>query len=647
VNKLDHALNYARLGFMVFPASGKRPIEAGWQASATTDESAIRAFFERYPDANIAVACGQKSNLTVLDVDGDLGRDTLRELEMEHGELPEGPIVHTGRGGNHYYFRYEASLGNAVRFAPGLDIRTEGGLVIGAGSRTAGDYVWDASFTLADNLKPPRMPEWLIRKVHEAQASKGREHSAPRADAPIGKGERNQRLYELGRSVKASLEHKSLPSIAVGAAVRETLVKTNLALCKPPLAPREVETLVGNVLTQADSAVFAKSETGKNLWAQAVAVGEFLTDQGDDDENFVVERLAMAQGVTLIGGPRGACKTMLIHALAVAAANGGLFLGRPVVRLKVLLIDRDNPRRVLRKRLRAWGAASLIKDGVLKVMYRDQVPPLRDHKAWAQFPVEDYDLVLIDSLGAMTEGVSEQEGGESGQAFAPLLDLARRGPAIIVLTNVRKDGAVIRGSGVVSDRCDLIFEVRDLTGVKFDPRKGAWSECLPEAGAQAWLDSAKRRQKRDRYRLALFCTKCRVGDEPAPFVVEIHVADDSEWSAMDVTDVIEREFGQSQANLERSILDKRASAIDELCNKVRVGAQLGKTEAKEWLRTRGLTDREAREDLEQAIEADRLTMGKDEAADKPGRRKRFLSLVTELDEDSVNGNGKTFSRTGD
>jgi hypothetical protein len=433
VKRLDHALEYARRGKRVFPLHwtgpagkcscskpecnpGKHPIEFGWQAAATTDEAVIRAWWQRYPEANIGVACGAASDLTVLDVDGVLGRETLRDLELANGELSEVPMVLTGRGGLHLYFKFEPSLGNAVKFADGLDMKSEGGYVVGAGSRTTGDYVWDVALALGDDLTPPKMAEWMIRKVHEAQA-KGRD--VPRADASIGKGERNQQLYELGRSVKASLERKNLPAVAVGAAVRGTLLKTNETLCKPPLGPREVEALVTNVLTQADSAAFEKETGNKNPWTQAQAVDAFLAEQGDDDENFVVERLAMAQGVTLIGGPRGACKTMIIHALAVAAANGGLFLGRPVNRLKVLLIDRDNPRRVLRKRLRAWGAASLIKDGVLKVMYRDQVPPLRDHKAWAQFPVEDYDLVIVDSLGAMTEGVSEQEGGESGGAFAP------------------------------------------------------------------------------------------------------------------------------------------------------------------------------------------------------------------------------------
>src|SRR5262249_28410888 len=143
----------------------KHPRYKGWQADATAEEKVIGDWWSKKPQANIGIACGKVSNLTVLDVDVKPevdGRDTLRELELEHGELPETPIVISGSGGLHYYFQYEPELRNAVKFAPGLDIRTEGGLVIGAGSRNkAGDYRWEAGFMLGDSgLVPAKMPQW-------------------------------------------------------------------------------------------------------------------------------------------------------------------------------------------------------------------------------------------------------------------------------------------------------------------------------------------------------------------------------------------------------------------------------------------------------------------------------------------------------
>jgi hypothetical protein len=149
--KVNAALSYARHGIPVFPvhwiergkctchkpdcgSPGKHPLIVGWQAEATADSAVIKAWWGRYPNANIGVLTGKRSHVTVADIDGDVGKDTLRDLESKNEGLPETPRVITGSGGYHYYFQHEPELTNAVRFAPGLDIRTEGGFVVGAGS---------------------------------------------------------------------------------------------------------------------------------------------------------------------------------------------------------------------------------------------------------------------------------------------------------------------------------------------------------------------------------------------------------------------------------------------------------------------------------------------------------------------------------
>jgi putative DNA primase/helicase len=97
-DKLNHALSYTNYGMLVFPchhieadqqcscgklqcpSAGKHPRNKGWQAEATLEEDLIRQFWGDEPLANVGVACGKDSNLTVLEVDGDLGLDTLRAL---------------------------------------------------------------------------------------------------------------------------------------------------------------------------------------------------------------------------------------------------------------------------------------------------------------------------------------------------------------------------------------------------------------------------------------------------------------------------------------------------------------------------------------------------------------------------------------
>jgi Protein of unknown function (DUF3987)/Bifunctional DNA primase/polymerase, N-terminal/Primase C terminal 1 (PriCT-1) len=263
--KLAYALAYAWRGFRVFPlhnieadhecscgrlscaSAGKHPIFSGWQTDATIDEAQIRQWWIEHPDANIGIACGRESNLTVLDVDGEVGRSTLRDLELENGELPETPIVLTGSGGAHYYFRYEPDVGNAVRFAEGLDVRTEGGLVVGVGSENArGPYRWEASASLRD-LEPSTLPAWLVEKIKAAATTTSGNFSVPDLSTMTEGNGRNDTLYKLGRALRA----RQLPP----AAIEQALVATNGKMAQP-LDNRELATIVHGVLSQADRPSF-------------------------------------------------------------------------------------------------------------------------------------------------------------------------------------------------------------------------------------------------------------------------------------------------------------------------------------------------------------------------------------------------------
>lgn len=193
---------YARAGFAIFPVNaispdgsctcprgpscaspGKHPKMKGWQEHATTDRRTIDGWIDRWGDSlNLGIACGEASGITVLDVDvGTGGVETLRKLEEKHGKLPPTLRHRSGSGGLHYVFTHTAlehPNPNRVAFAPGLDLRHDGGLIVACPSRhgSGSQYRWL-------NWKPSEdpweiiedMPPWLVDMIEEsASRSKGK-----------------------------------------------------------------------------------------------------------------------------------------------------------------------------------------------------------------------------------------------------------------------------------------------------------------------------------------------------------------------------------------------------------------------------------------------------------------------------------------
>jgi hypothetical protein len=185
---LRSALDAAMRGWHVFPcaADGKRPaLRGNWQDLATTSPGQVRDWWTRAP-YNIGIACGP-SGLVVIDLDiphdveeddeeegadGALfplsGADILSGLARQHGErYPGGTYtVDTPSGGWHLYF---SVAGDArVRNSAGavgahIDVRADGGYVVGAGSRIGG-----RAYTARGRRGPAPLPSWLAQLVRDS-----------------------------------------------------------------------------------------------------------------------------------------------------------------------------------------------------------------------------------------------------------------------------------------------------------------------------------------------------------------------------------------------------------------------------------------------------------------------------------------------
>jgi putative DNA primase/helicase len=142
---------------------GKHPRVSDWTDLATDDLEQIRAWWAKWPDANLGVATGAESGIVVFDVDSDKGGDdTFADLTARHGPLPTTTAQRTGGGGKQYVFNAPGfPVGtNAGRLGKGLDVRGEGGLIVVAPSVSSkGQYGWVAPPWLTEIADAP---PWLL-----------------------------------------------------------------------------------------------------------------------------------------------------------------------------------------------------------------------------------------------------------------------------------------------------------------------------------------------------------------------------------------------------------------------------------------------------------------------------------------------------
>lgn len=180
---------YARHGWSVFPIHSvragncscgksacdnvaKHPRTPRGLKDATTDPATIDAWWQRWPDANIAIRTGapppeiEGVGVWVLDIDPRHGGDkSLAELIEKHGPLPKTVEAMTGGGGIHYVFAMppNAEIRNKTNLIPGVDVRGAGGYIVVAPSvhSSGNTYAWKDGCSPRD-IAAAEAPKWLL-----------------------------------------------------------------------------------------------------------------------------------------------------------------------------------------------------------------------------------------------------------------------------------------------------------------------------------------------------------------------------------------------------------------------------------------------------------------------------------------------------
>lgn len=228
MNSILFAREYAQKGWQAFPLKPRDKIPfVKWTEVATCDVAMLNGWFDNYPDANIGIACGQRSGIIVLDVDaGHGGYDSLTKLIDKYGALPQTTVSKTGSGGEHIFFKHPGiEIRNSTgKLGPGLDIRGDGGYVVAPPSihPNGNIYEWTTDYELAD------MPEWMIEVLREVPKPEVKNVTP----GEVVEGGRNDYLTKMA----GAMRRKGFSEDAIFSALQID----NREKCRPPLTDGEV-----------------------------------------------------------------------------------------------------------------------------------------------------------------------------------------------------------------------------------------------------------------------------------------------------------------------------------------------------------------------------------------------------------------------
>jgi len=197
---------------------------------------------------------GKHSNIIVIDIDknhGDGsvdGQESFEELIKDLSEEDKQQIkstftVKTPNGGTHLYFKYKKGLKNKANYAPGVDIRTDGGLITLPGSKVnVNDEV--RAYQVLKDTNIDEMPQSLFDKfvqLGKPVKKKTTPAAVPIVSSTYKEGARNQDLFRESIGI---ISKSSIRDIATISSIVKGL---NLLKCDPPLDGEEVQSIIGSI----------------------------------------------------------------------------------------------------------------------------------------------------------------------------------------------------------------------------------------------------------------------------------------------------------------------------------------------------------------------------------------------------------------
>lgn len=340
MKRVEFALEYGKRGMYVFPlkVNAKTPLTRHGFKDASIDQEQIRTWWKEYPNANIGIATGQ-SNLTVLDIDvkGNVnGEASLVKLLNGHNTLPATLEVSTPTGGRHLYFKTPKDM-NIVSsisvIGDGLDVKSEGGYVVAAGSFINGE-----AYRITKDEEIATAPIWFTDALAKPKQAVG--NLSIIHNSTIAEGRRNESLASLA----GAMRRQGCDVDVIISALRARNEKD----CNPPLPEGEIQTIARSVSRYEPEHI--ERITTQLSSPEPISQDEWISARQTPD--CIVEDYLYADVACFIA-PGGMGKTTLKLYEAIHIALGLPLYGLTIYKSgTVLIITAEDSREMLVARLR-------------------------------------------------------------------------------------------------------------------------------------------------------------------------------------------------------------------------------------------------------------------------------------------------------
>ena len=240
---IDYALDYAHRGWAVFPLKerDKSPLTAHGFLDATTNETQIRSWWAKHPNANIGIATGDMSGgLVVIDIDVDEaknkhGDEVFTQWQEDNGCFIDSLNAVTGSGGKHYYFTSSESFDSAAGYIEDIDIRANGGYVVAPGSihPNGREYFFDDEDQEIVCVQEDSDVEYFLHEYYRLGGKNNKDKKKFEMSEKITKN-RNNFLRDL--QGKLAGENLYTPE-----EIKAQIRTINQTRCDPPLSDEELE----------------------------------------------------------------------------------------------------------------------------------------------------------------------------------------------------------------------------------------------------------------------------------------------------------------------------------------------------------------------------------------------------------------------